>query len=496
MNRLHIKNAAAAAGLLLITMGVRGQNVDPMENLSPEEQEASEPASQPTTTPAEETKKAPAFFRLDYSGDFLTAPAATGDWGGLRNTLAEQGISFNVEVLQFGLGNAYGGRDTNDGFQYSGSADYILQLDTGRLGLWPGGLFKFRGETGFGRGINSLAGAVSPVNFDALFPEPHDSGLTTLTEAWYLQFLSPKLYILGGKIDPSRLHGQNVFTSDPYGQFLNTSLWQPPNSFALVPYTAWMAGVGYIPTSWLSGATLVMDSYSKVTRTGFETAFHSPNGATVLQALTFHVEPFGLKGHQRLNAAWSSRDRVRIQDLDRLFLATATEPSFSRLEVRQRITNPFPRLKRPKFIRKGIVSRTLEPDPKSDDWAFWYDFDQYFYQEPQDPTQGIGLFGKFGWSPGETNPVATYYSIGIGGKGIIPRRDKDRFGIGYYMLNLSEDFPGLFNANAEQGVELFYNIEVTPWFHLTPDVQVIVDSGGSDRDEPAIVYGIRGQLSF
>ena len=40
---------------------------------------------------------------------------------------------------------------------------------------------------------------------------------------------------------------------------------------------------------------------------------------------------------------------------------------------------------------------------------------------------------------------------------------------------------------------------ITPWLHITPDLQVIVDPGGvtgPGAREPAIVYGLRAQMSF
>jgi porin len=47
------------------------------------------------------------------------------------------------------------------------------------------------------------------------------------------------------------------------------------------------------------------------------------------------------------------------------------------------------------------------------------------------------------------------------------------------------------------GIELPYNVEITPWLHITPDLQVIVRPGGGFRDrETAIVYGLRMQVSF
>lgn len=406
---------------------------DSSQNETSEPASTTEPAAISSSQALEEPSEtaAPAFFRLNYSGDLATRPALTGDWGGIRNDLAEKGISFRVETLQFMQGNAHGGKDTSNAFRHSGSADYILELDTHRMGLWPGGYLKLRGETIFGQSINAKAGAVSSPNFDGLLPMPDDGGLTTLTEAWFMQFLSEELFVLGGKMDLSRLPGGNEFASDPYSHFLNTSFWQNPVAFSTIPYTTLTAGIGYAPTKWFDMTTLVMDSHGTPTRTGFDTAFHSPNGVSVVQALNFHVEPFGLKGNQRFTLSWSSRDRYALEDVDRLLLSGLTAPSFPRLNLR------FGRqggsgIRR--FLSRGILSRLLEPGRRSDDWMIAYDFDQYLYSEPEDPVQGIGVFGRFGWSPGELNLVESFYSIGLGGMGVMPTRDRDRFGVGYYML--------------------------------------------------------------
>src|SRR5262249_48733563 len=82
----------------------------------------------PTTNPDAKPYSQPPFFRLDYSGDFWHAPAMTGDWGGARTKLAEHGLSLNVNVLQYGMSNAYGGRSTNGGMAYSGTVTELLQI--------------------------------------------------------------------------------------------------------------------------------------------------------------------------------------------------------------------------------------------------------------------------------------------------------------------------------------------------------------------------------
>jgi porin len=72
-----------------------------------------------------------------------------------------------------------------------------------------------------------------------------------------------------------------------------------------------------------------------------------------------------------------------------------------------------------------------------------------------------------------------FFSFGVGGKGIIPGRPLDRFGIGYYYIDVkSPKFTGPLAGDRsflrdEYGFEAFYNFAITPWMQLTPDIQVI-----------------------
>lgn len=450
------------------------------------------PSSQPAA-PAATQPAAP------YSGGLLDRSALTGDWWGARNVLAENGVKFDAQVVQYMQGNAHGGRSTAGAIGYFGTADYALNFDFQKMGLWPGGFGRIRGETEFGHSVNDKVGAISVPNFDALLPAPGQPGLTTLTEYWVMQFVSPKLGFIAGMVDLSALPGANVFSSGRYDKFMNTAFWFNPVAFSTVPYATMSAGAFYLPTKWLDGATLVVDSHGMPSHSGFETAFHSPHGATVLQELTFHIKPCGQAGNQRLYFSYSTREHFALQDIDRLMLSGALAPQFDRLGLGRTLIRGGRNLRLRNILLRATISRLVKPSPRSSDWAFWYDFDQYLYTCPDDPDQGFGLFGGFGWSNGEVNPVGQFYDIGLGGKGIIPTRAHDRYGIGYYCLNLSNDLPPIFQANVEQGIELFYNIEVTPWLHITPDLQVIIDPGGNTGPgarEPAIVYGIRAQMAF
>lgn len=417
----------------------------------------------------------------DYSGNLAVRKYLTGDWGGLRTELAEQGFLFDLNITQTIQGNAHGGKNTSNAVEYFGSADLTLRFDTARMGLWPGGLLTLRGETQFGHGVNSDVGSVMSANADTLFPLPNDPGLVTLSEYYFTQALSERFAIQVGKVDFSRGLDQNMFASNERSQFMNLGLRMNPVLFPFGPYTTMAAAAIWMPTDWLKVTTGINDNDPEgaVTRTGFNTAFHGRDWYNVGQEYELKIKPFDLVGHQRIGWAWSSRDYLEFESDGRLGLGGQLGP------IRR-----FARIVR-------LATRLREPQSRPDDWVVYYNFDQYVYTEPNDPEQGIGIFGRVGWSTGESNPIGQFYSFGIGGQGILPERDNDTFGLGYYFAKMSDHLPEVLELDSEQGVELYYNIEVTPWLHVTPDLQMIINPGAGFQDrDVAVVYGLRAEMSF
>jgi hypothetical protein len=123
-----------------------------------------------------------------WGGDILSRPRLTGDWGGLRDELGQKGIVLDVDLLLTPQVVMGGGRNTGGSFR--GNLDYTLNVDTQKLGLWPGGFFKVSADTGFGSNAFQDAGTIVPVKTAALLPAPDDR-TTALTNATFTQFLSP-----------------------------------------------------------------------------------------------------------------------------------------------------------------------------------------------------------------------------------------------------------------------------------------------------------------
>ena len=74
--------------------------------------------------------------------------------------------------------------------------------------------------------------------------------------------------------------------------------------------------------------------------------------------------------------------------------------------------------------------------------------------------------------------VKYFGNIEVGGKNVFAGRPDDRFGVGYYYTNISNPqlmtpFGDFRFLRDEHGMEAFYNFALTPWAHLTPNIQVI-----------------------
>ena len=82
----------------------------------------------------------------------------------------------------------------------------------------------------------------------------------------------------------------------------------------------------------------------------------------------------------------------------------------------------------------------------------WYSFDQYLWQTRSDPKRGIGIFFTFGASDGNPNPIQYFYSVGMGGNGVVPRRPGDNFGIGWARTQFSDDFVPLLRQKLNLGL--------------------------------------------
>ena len=131
---------------------------------------------------------------------------------------------------------------------------------------------------------------------------------------------------------------------------------------------------------------------------------------------------------------------------------------------------------------------------KRDDVGFYVSADQVVWRENGEDEQGLGLFGRFGSADDRVNEIEIAWSCGASYRGLLEGRDDDVIGLGITQARFSEDAG--FSASSERVVELFYNAQLTPWLHVTPDVQWVANPGGDRSVSNAWVAGLRVQMEF
>ncbi len=144
-----------------------------------------------------------------------------GDWGGVRSSLADHGVTVNLDGTYSLQGVAGGGSGFghDEGNLFNGQLGLVL--DTGKAGLWPGGFLSARVEGRGGDSVLRRAGTTSPVNNAAILPLiPGSLGDSAwgLTELTYAQFLSEQFGLVVGLIntdtgDANPIAGSSVPTT-------------------------------------------------------------------------------------------------------------------------------------------------------------------------------------------------------------------------------------------------------------------------------------------
>jgi porin len=403
-----------------------------------------------------------------YAGDFFSRSTMTGDWGGSRNDLAAKGLTFDANLTQIEQGVVSGGK--NGAWEYGGRGDLTFHLDTKKLGLWPGGFLNVELEGNWSDSVNGKTGALVPVNTNQLFPLP--TGNNVALPAWnFAQFLSRYAGVIFGKIDTMGADMNEFAHGKGDAQFFNLGFEINPVALA-APYSTLGAGAIVLPTADVNQA-IVTASVISATGKASTAGFDELDGPLLAGEGRVRTDIFGLTGHQLVGSLYSYK---RYTSLDQ---------------------------------RLGFVIENRALVPRTGTWAVYYNFDQYLYQPDKGKDQGFGLFGRFGASRGDPVPVQYFYSIGVGSKGPIECRPFDQTGIGYYYSSIKDPtlqvpFTTREFLRDEWGFEAYYNIALTPWLLLTPDVQVVGPAQKQqirslrDRESvgTGVVLGFRGQIVF
>lgn len=359
----------------------------------------------------------------------------TNQYFGLGPRLSEVGIESTLNLWMLYQGTVDGGLESDDGS--SGFYFFANHFDLEKMiGLKGASVFA-RVDGSWDDSINEAVGALMPVNTLTFGDET-----IGLTQLWVEQtFLEKRLRIRLGKEDVSQngfdFHGQNAsFDAMPYANFQGTQfldLGLVNNAGIPFPQSGPTAELFFEPVNRLYAAAAGV--------------------STSAEAFTF----------------------LGSNDVDKwMFLVEtgfAAQPDG-----------------RPGIYYAGYWNAEFEDAPSAD--GIYLGMAQLLYREPGTKEQGLGVFARYGYANDQA--IKHFWSIGTQYEGLLPGRNRDVLGVGWAQ---SFTRGAEFNKSYEGAFEAYYRARMTPWLHLSPHIQYIVNPGSSDIDD-AVTLGLRAQITF
>jgi porin len=404
-----------------------------------------------------------------YGGSIWSRSTLSGNWGGVRDRLAAKGLTVGLDATYTFQGVASGGFDgpvfervsdeDDTGNDFSGTL--TLELDTGTAGLWQGGMLNARADGRTGRSVLQRAGSVSAVDNDALFPnvvDRFDEEALALTAFTFTQSLGERFSVFGGLLDTAEGDANELAGSALSNEhFLNSALLYSLVEDATVPNVSLGGGIGTEPHARVSGSFSVFGTS--------ETAGENP------------FEPHGTTFSTEWTVTHTLADRAGAQTFGALYGIDARRADIAA---------------DPRTVLANVLRGRPAPTTRADTWALYYNAHQYLHG---DTDRGWGVFLRAGLSDGNPNVVQWTAAGGMAGTGLLPGRPHDRWGLGLFSLGMSdEDLLRDLGVGTEVGGELFYNVAVTPWLHVTFDAQVIESAlPGADTTG---VFGVRTHITL
>ena len=421
--------------------------------------------------------------------EWLSGDGLTGSWGGLRTKLMDRGVEFFGTYYAEGWGNTRGGLET--GTVYTGMAEFGFNLDLEKAICWHGASFRMNWLWLSGRNASEdLVGNFLTISSIAGFNTLRDY------ELWFQQnLLNDKISIRLGQ-----LAADTEFVISDYGAlFLNGTFGWPAFMYLNLPEGGPGLPVGILgirlavqPLDWFRFQTAAFQGnvYAQnVNLHGFRWRLDGANGFFFLNEAQFSwnkkAAETGLPGQFKAGGWFHTAE-----------FAEANNDAFARgnsgcyfIIDQMLYRNP---------MKTTEHSANADGDGKS---ALNNTNTTGTTEEKSD--QGLGWFGRIAYEPQDRNFIDFYFDTGLTYKGLIPTRDGDTLGVALAYAHLSSgvqetevDESPVSLVGAEMALELSYQAQLTKWLSIQPDLQVIINPGGNNELNNAIVVGGRVSLTF
>jgi porin len=417
--------------------------------------------TQPSTTPAGLSGEGLSFWDQQY---------LTGDWGGFRDTLLNNGVALSPVWIGELFGDASGG--VRRGVISDGLFNVALDLDLDRLthGGVDGLLIHANMLYVYGTSLSQkYTGDFSNTSNIAAYNS------VRLQELWVQKsFWEKRLSLKVGNIAVDNEFFQSssaaLFINGTFGAFTFIAS-NVPNA-PVYPVASPGVRVQFLPTSkfYAMAGVYGLDQFSDPAvnnQNGTRFAFDKNSGVLVMSEAGYLLNQSpndrGLQGTYRIGS----------------WLDTGNATTFE---------------------SQGALANGTGPlEGAGANYGIYGVMDQQIYSHG---GQTVSMFVRSGGAPSNTNFVDYYVDGGFNFTGFVPGRDSDVAGLAVARSHVSDSFSdsqvaqGSLPSSAETVVEATYKAQIAPWWSVQPDFQYIFTPSGVQGSRDAVVLGVRSSVAF
>ena len=405
----------------------------------------------------------------------------TGDWGGERTRLIEQGIDIKADYVGEVGANLHGGYNDDKTARYSDQFGLGVALDLQKLWGWDNTQAKIQLTNRNGQNISNdrvgdpRAGTLS--SSQEVYGRGH---MVRLTQLWIQhQFLDGKLDVKAGYFGE--------------GEDFNTFPCEFQNlAFCGSQVGNWATNLWY---NWPVSQAALRVKYNITPELYAQIGAYNQNPSQLEHGNGFKLSGSGTKGTVLpVELVWSPK----VNDLPGEYRVGYYKSTAPADDVKVNITND------------GQDYRVR--DSKH---GYWFVVQQQLTSHNGDASRGLHIAANATFHDKQTNIVDNYQSLMFVYKGPFDARPKDDIGIGAARIHVNDDVKkSAEQINASLGVtdyndplysplrtteynyEINYGFHVTNWLTVRPNLQYITHPGGVDQVDNALVAGLKIQSVF
>ena len=405
----------------------------------------------------------------------------TGDWGGERTKLIEQGIDIKADYVGEVGANLHGGYNHDKTARYSDQFGLGVALDLQKLWGWDNTQAKIQLTNRNGQSISNdrigdpRAGTLS--SSQEVYGRGHMVRLTQL----YIQhqFLDGKLDVKAGYFGE--------------GEDFNTFPCEFQNlAFCGSQVGNWATNVWY---NWPVSQAALRVKYNITPELYAQIGAYNQNPSQLEHGNGFKLSGSGTKGTVLpVELVWSPKLN-NLPGEYRVGYYKSTAPAND--------------------VRVDITSTGQDYRVRDSKHGYWFVVQQQLTSHNGDASRGLNIAANATFHDKATNIVDNYQSLMFVYKGPFDARPKDDIGIGAARIHVNDDVKkSAEQINASLGVtdyndplysplrsteynyEINYGFHVTNWLTVRPNLQYITHPGGVDQVDNALVAGLKIQSVF